>query len=112
MQLSLCPGSDLMAKGITRNTSVIKIITSALVNGTDDYNIGDSEWPNSCRSDLVLEPKSLSTGLLPPIIIKFQCDTSESLKDSKFINKNQLATASFHPLGFQKHGLSIEHRVN
>ena len=71
MQLSLCPGSDLMAKDIIRNTSVIKIITSALVNGTDDYNIRDSEWPNSCRSDLVLEPKSLSTGL-PPIIINFQ----------------------------------------
>ncbi|KAG2215379.1 hypothetical protein INT45_008410 [Circinella minor] len=71
MRLSLRPGSDLMAKAITRNTSVIKIITSSLVNKTDDYIVGDSEWPNGCRSDLVLEPKSSSIGL-PPIIIEFQ----------------------------------------
>ena len=69
--LSLRPGSDLMVKGVTRNSSVIKIITTALVNETDDYNIADSEWSNGCRSDLVLEPKSPSFGL-PPIVIEFQ----------------------------------------
>ncbi|KAI8076098.1 hypothetical protein BDF21DRAFT_494853 [Thamnidium elegans] len=65
--LSLRPGPDLMA----RNSSVIKIITSALINDTGDYNVTDSEWSNGCRSDLVLEPKSLSTGLFP-IVIEFQ----------------------------------------
>ncbi|KAI7893182.1 uncharacterized protein EV154DRAFT_502762 [Mucor mucedo] len=60
-----------MAKSVTRNSSVIKIITSTLISSTDDYVVGDSEWSNGCRSDLVLEPKSLSTNL-PPIIIEFQ----------------------------------------
>jgi hypothetical protein len=41
--LSLRPGSDLMAKGVARNSSVIKIITSALINSTDDYIVADSE---------------------------------------------------------------------
>ncbi|KAG2231689.1 hypothetical protein INT48_000429 [Thamnidium elegans] len=56
---------------MARNSSVIKIITSALINDTGDYNVTDSEWSNGCRSDLVLEPKSLSTGLFP-IVIEFQ----------------------------------------
>ncbi|GAA5817926.1 hypothetical protein MFLAVUS_011505, partial [Mucor flavus] len=60
-----------MAKGVARDSSVIKIITSALINSTDDYIVADSEWSNGCRSDLVLEPKSLSIDL-SPIIIEFQ----------------------------------------
>lgn len=53
-------GSDLMAKGVRRNSSVIKLITSAFIHNTDDYIVVDSEWSSSCRSDLVPEPKSLS----------------------------------------------------
>ncbi|CAO3614987.1 unnamed protein product [Cunninghamella blakesleeana] len=60
-----------MAKSVTRNPSVVKIISSALIdNNHNDYIVGESEWPNGCRSDLVLEPKALLG--LPPIIIEFQ----------------------------------------
>ncbi|ORX57046.1 hypothetical protein DM01DRAFT_1240814 [Hesseltinella vesiculosa] len=63
--------SDLMAKNITRNQTVINIITSALVKSDQDYIPAESSWPNGSRSDLVLEPKSSCLGL-PPIIVEFQ----------------------------------------
>ncbi|KAI9492486.1 hypothetical protein BDB00DRAFT_910214 [Zychaea mexicana] len=78
---SLRPGSDLMAKSITRNSSVIKIITTALVKTADDYFVAESEWGNGSRSDLVLSPRS-SSFQLAPIIIEFQCRV-----DKKFMKR-------------------------
>ncbi|KAI9467614.1 hypothetical protein BDB00DRAFT_749371, partial [Zychaea mexicana] len=75
------PGSDLIAKSITRNSSVIKIITTALVKTADDYFVAESEWGNGSRSDLVLSPRS-SSFQLAPIIIEFQCRV-----DKKFMKR-------------------------
>lgn len=69
--LSLRPGSDLMVKSVSRNSSVVKMITSALVNKDVDYIVADSEWSNGCRSVLVLETKTPSLDL-SPIVIEFQ----------------------------------------
>ncbi|KAI7856239.1 hypothetical protein BDC45DRAFT_533671 [Circinella umbellata] len=59
--------------------STEKSAITFLVSNTDDYIVGDSEWFNGCRSDLVLEPKSLSIGLLP-IIIEFQQSVDYTFK--------------------------------
>jgi hypothetical protein len=60
-----------MCKAVTRNPRVINIITKALNNTENDYIVAESEWANGTRSDLVLAPKCVSSGL-PPIIVEFQ----------------------------------------
>lgn len=58
---SLRPGTDLMSKHIVRKPEVINIITKALVELDDEYVVGDSEWGNDTRPDLVFEPKAQMT---------------------------------------------------
>jgi hypothetical protein len=65
------PGKDLMAKEILRDPKVINSITESLVNSTDDYFIGNCEWADGTRSDMVIEPKFACSNL-PPIIIEVQ----------------------------------------
>ena len=64
-------GSDLMAKATINDPNVINIISTALLNVQNDYTVGNSEWDNGTRSDIVLEPKSLASDL-PHVIIEIQ----------------------------------------
>ncbi|GAA5816547.1 hypothetical protein MFLAVUS_010077 [Mucor flavus] len=68
---SFRPGTDLMSKMVVRNPDVVNIITRTLVNSQDEYVLGESEWNDGTRSDLVLEPKTPFLDLLP-IVIEFQ----------------------------------------
>jgi hypothetical protein len=63
---SLKPGKDLMSKRVVQEPRVINYITEALTKTKNDYFIGNCEWKNGTRSDMVLEPKC-STLDLPPI---------------------------------------------
>ncbi|KAG1289560.1 hypothetical protein G6F66_009339 [Rhizopus arrhizus] len=56
-------GSDLMAKATINDPNAINIISTALLNVQNDYTVGNSEWDNGTRSDIVLEPKSLASDL-------------------------------------------------
>ncbi|KAI7907605.1 uncharacterized protein BX663DRAFT_491428 [Cokeromyces recurvatus] len=60
-----------MSKAIIQDPTVINYITKTLTNTENDYHVGCSEWSDSTRSDVVLEPKSFDLGL-PPIIIEIQ----------------------------------------
>lgn len=65
------PGTSLMSKAIIQNSTVINYITTAFVNCSNDYHVGNIEWCGGTRSDVVLEPKSLELNL-PPIIVQIQ----------------------------------------
>lgn len=60
-----------MSKIVVRDPEIVNIITRTLVNLQDEYVLGESEWNDGTRSDLVLEPKTPILDL-PPIVIKFQ----------------------------------------
>lgn len=53
-----------------QDPKVINYITEALTGTKDDYFVGNCEWRNGTRSDIVLEPKSSVD--LPPIIVEIQ----------------------------------------
>ncbi|KAI9366379.1 hypothetical protein BD770DRAFT_438527 [Pilaira anomala] len=77
----LKPGKDLMAKEALRDPKVINLITESLVKTTDDYFIGNCEWKDGTRSDMVLEPKNAFSDL-PPLIVEIQhtiCGQSDHL---------------------------------
>ncbi|KAI9009953.1 hypothetical protein CLU79DRAFT_710911 [Phycomyces nitens] len=61
----------MVLKFIIRDPKIISIITDTLSNVQGDYAIGDSEWDNGTRSDIVLEAKSPTLELFP-IIIEIQ----------------------------------------
>lgn len=65
------PGSDLMSKTIIRDPKVINFITESLTGTKDNYSIGNCEWNDGTRSDMVLEPKSAHSNL-PPLILDIQ----------------------------------------
>ncbi|KAI9476334.1 MAG: hypothetical protein EXX96DRAFT_507466 [Benjaminiella poitrasii] len=67
----LRPGTDLMSKAIIHDSKIMNIITTTLSNTQNDYLVGNPEWNNGTRSDVVLEAKS-SVLNLPPIIIEIQ----------------------------------------
>lgn len=60
-----------MSKAIIQDPTVINYITTTLANTQNDYHVGNSEWSDGTRSDVVLEPKS-SVLNLPPIIVEIQ----------------------------------------
>lgn len=60
-----------MAKRILQDPTVVNIITSTLTNTEDDYRLGNTEWADGTRSDVVLEAKAPSLPL-PPIIVEIQ----------------------------------------
>ncbi|KAL9536564.1 hypothetical protein MBANPS3_012560, partial [Mucor bainieri] len=60
-----------MSKAIIQDPTVINYITTTLANTQDDYYVGNCEWSDGTRSDVVLEPKS-SVLNLPPIIVEIQ----------------------------------------
>lgn len=64
------PSKDLMCKAAACDPSVINIITNALIGTKDGYLVGENEWYNGTGSDLVLEPKYVSTDLRP-IVVEF-----------------------------------------
>lgn len=55
-----------MSKAIIQGLSVLNYITKSLTNTENDYFIGNSEWSDGTRSDVVLEPKSSDIGLSIP----------------------------------------------
>lgn len=65
------PGNDLIAKRILADPKVMNIITQSLTGTSNNYFIGNCEWSNGTRSDMVLEPKSPHSGL-PPLIVEVQ----------------------------------------
>lgn len=65
------PGTDKMTKQIMRDPTVISYITKALTSKEDDDFLGDTEWRDSTRSDVVLEPKLCHLDA-PPVIIEIQ----------------------------------------
>ncbi|CAO3633147.1 unnamed protein product [Mucor hiemalis] len=67
----LKPGKDLMAKEALRDPKVVNLITESLVKTTDDYFVGNCEWKDGTRSDMVLEPKNAHSDL-PPLIVDIQ----------------------------------------
>ena len=69
--LSLRPGTEHMTKEVITNSAVTNIITLHLTDTEGDYIIGNNKWSDGSRSDVVLEPKRL-TSSLPPIIIEIQ----------------------------------------
>ncbi|KAL4211741.1 hypothetical protein AB4K20DRAFT_2012270 [Rhizopus microsporus] len=69
--LNLKPSNDLMAKRILADPKVMNIVIQSLTRTNDDYFIGNCEWNNGTRSDMVLEPKSAHSGL-PPLILEIQ----------------------------------------
>ncbi|KAI9487519.1 MAG: hypothetical protein EXX96DRAFT_553581 [Benjaminiella poitrasii] len=81
---SMRPGSDLISKIAIKDPMVINIITKALLNVENDYHVGNSEWDNGMRSDVVLQPKS-SASNLPPTIIEIQ-QTIDALFIKRVIN--------------------------
>ncbi|KAI9475869.1 MAG: hypothetical protein EXX96DRAFT_574968 [Benjaminiella poitrasii] len=64
-------GSDLMSKRIIRDPKAMNLIAESLTGTTDDYFIGNCEWNDGTRSDMVLEPKSAHSDL-PPLILEIQ----------------------------------------
>ncbi|KAK4520628.1 uncharacterized protein ATC70_006506 [Mucor velutinosus] len=66
------PGTDKISKIILKHPFVKNIITVAIldVNG-DNYRVGDAEWPDGSRSDVLYEPldRSLKQS---PIIVEVQ----------------------------------------
>lgn len=50
---------------------VINLITESLVKTTDDYFIGNCEWKDGTRSDMVLEPKNALSDF-PLLIVEIQ----------------------------------------
>ncbi|CAO3701880.1 unnamed protein product [Rhizopus stolonifer] len=62
---------DQMSKRIVQDAKVLNYITEALISTEDDYFVGNCEWKDGTRSDLVLQPKSSSMDL-PPIIVEIQ----------------------------------------
>lgn len=67
----LKPGKDLMAKETLRDPKVVNLITESLVKTTDDYFIGNCDWKDGTRSDMVFEPKN-ALSALPPLIVEIQ----------------------------------------
>ncbi|KAI8079371.1 hypothetical protein BDF21DRAFT_340475, partial [Thamnidium elegans] len=70
-------GKDQMAKGILRDPKIVNLITDSLVKTTDDYFIGNCEWTDGTRSDMVLEPKNALSDL-PPLIVEIQHTINKS----------------------------------
>lgn len=60
-----------MAKEALRDPKVINLITESLVKTTDDYFVGNCEWKDGTRSDMVLEPKNALSDP-PPLIVEIQ----------------------------------------
>ncbi|CEP19293.1 hypothetical protein [Parasitella parasitica] len=65
------PGKDQMSKRIIQDAKVLNYITEAITGTENDYFVGNCEWKNGTRSDVVLQPKSSSMDL-PPIIVEIQ----------------------------------------
>jgi len=64
--MNLKSGSDLMAKRILRDPKAMHFIIEPLTGAKYDYFIGNCEWSNGTRSDMILEPKNaLSQMSLP-----------------------------------------------
>lgn len=72
--LTLCPleclysrlgstNTDKMSKATLQDAKVINIITNTLLNVQGDYMVGNSEWNNGTRSDVVLEAKASTLDL-------------------------------------------------
>ncbi|KAG2201846.1 hypothetical protein INT47_004403 [Mucor saturninus] len=74
----------VLPKAIIHDPTIINIITTTLSNTQNDYLVGNPEWDNGSRSDVVLEAKS-SVLNLPPIIIEVQ-HTVNSLFMKRVIN--------------------------
>ncbi|KAI9365891.1 hypothetical protein BD770DRAFT_406251 [Pilaira anomala] len=66
---NLTPEKDLMSKQIIQDPKVLNYITEAITRTENDYFIGNCEWKDGTRSDVVLQPKSSSMDL-PFIIVK------------------------------------------
>ncbi|KAG1294649.1 hypothetical protein G6F66_005022 [Rhizopus arrhizus] len=60
-----------MSKAIIQDPTVVNYIIKTLTNTENDYFVGNCEWSDRTRSDVVLEPKSSDLGL-PPIIVEIQ----------------------------------------
>ncbi|OBZ80955.1 hypothetical protein A0J61_10996 [Choanephora cucurbitarum] len=60
-----------MSKAIIHDPKIINIVITTLSNTQNDYLVGNPEWNNGTRSDVVLEAKP-SVLNLPPIIIEIQ----------------------------------------
>lgn len=71
---NLLPGKDLISKRIIQDPKIVNYITEALTGTTDGYFVGNCEWRNRTRSDVVLEPKSSVD--LRPIIIEVQSNVN------------------------------------
>ncbi|RCH86230.1 hypothetical protein CU098_004340 [Rhizopus stolonifer] len=50
------------------NPKAVNLIAKSLTGTSDDYFIGNCEWNNGTRSDMVLEPKSAHSDLSPLIL--------------------------------------------
>ncbi|KAL7333821.1 hypothetical protein PS15p_202682 [Mucor circinelloides] len=60
-----------MSKAVIHDSEIINTITNTLLNVQDDYIVGNPEWSNVTRSDVVLETKSSALDL-PPIVVEIQ----------------------------------------
>ncbi|KAJ8656906.1 hypothetical protein O0I10_007503 [Lichtheimia ornata] len=60
-----------MAKRVISNPAVFNIITRYILNCNNDYDVGNCEWSDGSRSDIVLVPKATTLDL-PPLIIEIQ----------------------------------------
>lgn len=60
-----------MSKRIVQDAKVLSYITKAITSTENDYFVGNCEWKNGTRSDVVLQLKSSSMDL-PPIIVEIR----------------------------------------
>lgn len=64
------PGTDVTSKNLLKNGTVKDIVTIIVAGvNVDDYLVGDCEWPDGSRSDVVYTSKN---NTLSPIIIEVQ----------------------------------------
>ena len=61
-------GNDPISKRIIRDPKAINLIAESLTGTTDHYFIGNCERNDGTRFDMVLEPKSAHSDLLPLIL--------------------------------------------
>ncbi|KAI8378077.1 uncharacterized protein BYT42DRAFT_572664 [Radiomyces spectabilis] len=75
------PGKDLVSKLILRDVRVMKLLIKSLVDAPyceNLYRLGESEWSDSLKSDVVYAPLDHYRTSLPPVLIEIQNGINES----------------------------------
>lgn len=82
LQFSKWPGTDQTSKFILKHHDVKCIVTKSIVDiDGDAYRIGDAEWDDGIKSNILYEPVNESLQQ-PPIIVEVQTTV-----DAEFMNR-------------------------